>query len=164
MESTRFSSDFEMIGHRDSFEGNLIDTPQTGPTTSVAGTDTTRASLETPTVTSHPRMTLEVTSEIPELILPDSPSRRSFRDKVMQRAESTRRYRSRSISPERDRDKSTGKRVQKMLKEQVHKQSARINTISKKIGHGVARGGGSILQRASSAPGMPFFTLMKQVS
>lgn len=54
-------------------------------------------------------------------------------------------------SPDRDRDKR-GKRVQRMLKNQVHKQQARINTISRKIGHGVSKG--SIgLHRSSSAPG-----------
>ena len=46
-----------------------------------------------------------------------------------------------------------GKRVQRMLKNQVHKQQARINTISKKIGHGVSRSSLS-LHRSNSAPGM----------
>ena len=55
-----------------------------------------------------------------------------------------------SQATERERGDKKGKRVQQMLKNQVHKQSARIGTISKKIGHGVARGG---LHRSTSAPG-----------
>lgn len=150
-----------MVGRDSSMEAhshhaNGISAPQAGPSISMttATTDTTtRTSLDAPTVTSPPRTSIEITPEIPELILPDgpsSPSRRSFRERVERR-----RFRSRSISSEREQhgDTSAGKRVQKMLKEQVHKQSARINTFSKRIGHGVAKGGNSILHRASSAPG-----------
>ena len=63
-----------------------------------------------------------------------------------------------SLSPERERDKdkekdtSKGKKVQKMFKEGVHKGQARITTISKKIGSGVARGSGG-LGRSKSTPG-----------
>jgi len=49
-----------------------------------------------------------------------------------------------------ERDKP-GKRVQKMLKNQVNNQSARIGTISKKIGHGVSKGNIG-LNRSTSAP------------
>ena len=48
-----------------------------------------------------------------------------------------------------------GKRVQQMLKNRVHKQQARINTISKKIGHGVSRSSSSI-HRSNSVPGLLF--------
>ncbi|TDL20474.1 hypothetical protein BD410DRAFT_790991 [Rickenella mellea] len=64
--------------------------------------------------------------------------------------------RSHSQSPERERDReksTTGKKVQRMLKDRVHKSQARFNTISKKIGHGVVRGGSSVvLHRSNSAP------------
>lgn len=50
-----------------------------------------------------------------------------------------------------DRDSSTGKKVQQMLKNRVHKGQAKISTISRKIGHGVVRNGN--LKRANSAPG-----------
>lgn len=152
MDSTRLSSEFEMVG-RHSFESHTADSQQMIPSASITTTDMTRASTDAQTVTP-PRasVSLEATPEVPEIVLPESPSRRSFKDKVTNRAEG-RRTHSQSISPERDRDTSKGKRVQKMLKDQVHKQSARINTFSKKIGHGVARSSGSILHRASSAPG-----------
>ncbi|KAF9025079.1 hypothetical protein BDZ89DRAFT_1068592 [Hymenopellis radicata] len=49
-----------------------------------------------------------------------------------------------------DRDASTSKKVQQMLKSQVHKSGARISTISKKIGNGVVRNGS--LKRSNSTP------------
>ena len=39
---------------------------------------------------------------------------------------------------EKDKDKSAGKKVQKMLKNRVHKEQRRISTIGRKIEHGVA--------------------------
>ncbi|ESK91333.1 hypothetical protein Moror_2796 [Moniliophthora roreri MCA 2997] len=48
------------------------------------------------------------------------------------------------------RDPSKPKKVQQMLKNHVHKGSARISTISKKIGHGVVRNGS--LRRSNSTP------------
>lgn len=53
-----------------------------------------------------------------------------------------------------DRDASKSKKVQQMLKNRVHKEQARITTISRKIGHGVVRGGS--LRRSNSTPGQPF--------
>jgi hypothetical protein len=50
-----------------------------------------------------------------------------------------------------DRDSSTGKKVQQMLKNHVHKGQEKISTISRKIGHGVVRNGS--LKRTNSAPG-----------
>ncbi|KAL0569229.1 hypothetical protein V5O48_012743 [Marasmius crinis-equi] len=47
-------------------------------------------------------------------------------------------------------DSSKPKKVQQMLKNHVHKGSARISTISKKIGHGVVRNG--TLRRSNSTP------------
>jgi hypothetical protein len=58
-----------------------------------------------------------------------------------------------------DQDSSKGKKVQQMLKNRVHKSHARISTISRKIGHGMARNGGSSsasLRRTTSAPGQCF--------
>ena len=55
---------------------------------------------------------------------------------------------------EKDKDKSAGKKVQKMLKNRVHKEQRRITTIGRKIGHGVGRHSGSLnLRRTSSTPG-----------
>lgn len=54
---------------------------------------------------------------------------------------------------DKDKDKSAGKKVQKMLKNRVHKEQRRISTIGRKIGHGVGRQrGGLTLRRTSSAP------------
>lgn len=50
-----------------------------------------------------------------------------------------------------DRDGSTGKKVQQMLKIRVQKGQVKISTISRKIGRGVVRNGN--LKRATSAPG-----------
>lgn len=58
----------------------------------------------------------------------------------------------RSSSMERaDGSKSKKEKVQKMLKTGVHKGQERITTISRKIGHGVARHGS--LRRTNSTPG-----------
>lgn len=50
-----------------------------------------------------------------------------------------------------DRDASKSKKMQQKLKSQVHKGSARISTISKKIGQGVVKNGS--LRRSNSTPG-----------
>lgn len=52
-----------------------------------------------------------------------------------------------------DQESSKGKKVQQMLKTQVHKSRAGISTISKKIGHGMVRNSNSSLRRTTSAPG-----------
>jgi hypothetical protein len=54
---------------------------------------------------------------------------------------------------EKEKDKSAGKKVQKMLKNRVHKEQRRISTIGRKIGHGVGRPrGGLTLRRTTSTP------------
>ncbi|KIP07862.1 hypothetical protein PHLGIDRAFT_70390 [Phlebiopsis gigantea 11061_1 CR5-6] len=59
----------------------------------------------------------------------------------------------RSVSlDEKDRDISRGKKVREVFKNQVHKNQARITTISKKIGHGVGRHSSINLKRMASAP------------
>ncbi|KAI6131742.1 hypothetical protein EV401DRAFT_1919508, partial [Pisolithus croceorrhizus] len=49
-------------------------------------------------------------------------------------------------------DPSTGKKVQQLLKDRVHKGQEKISTISRKIGHGVVRSSSLNLRRSSSAP------------
>ncbi|KAI5983730.1 hypothetical protein EDC04DRAFT_3008055 [Pisolithus marmoratus] len=49
-------------------------------------------------------------------------------------------------------DPSTGRKVQQMLKDRVHKGQEKISTISRKIGHGVVRSSNLHLRRSSSAP------------
>ncbi|KAF9240835.1 hypothetical protein BU15DRAFT_87417 [Melanogaster broomeanus] len=51
-----------------------------------------------------------------------------------------------------DRDSSTGKKMQQMLKNRVHKGQATISTISRKIGHGVVKNGSLHVRRTNSAP------------
>ncbi|KAH7886691.1 hypothetical protein F5I97DRAFT_2017699 [Phlebopus sp. FC_14] len=51
-----------------------------------------------------------------------------------------------------DRDSSKGRKVQRMLKDRVHKGQEKISTISKKIGHGVSKNGSLHLRRTTSAP------------
>jgi hypothetical protein len=54
---------------------------------------------------------------------------------------------------EKEKDRSAGKKVQKMLKNRVHKEQRRISTIGRKIGHGVGRQrGGLTLRRTTSTP------------
>ena len=48
---------------------------------------------------------------------------------------------------------TAGKKVQKMLKNRVHKGQQRITTIGKRIGHGVGRSGSLSLRRTTSTPG-----------
>jgi hypothetical protein len=52
-----------------------------------------------------------------------------------------------------DQESSKGKKVQQMLKSRVHKSRARVSTISKKIGHGMAKNHNASLRRTTSAPG-----------
>jgi len=62
---------------------------------------------------------------------------------------------------EKDKDKSAGKKVQKMLKNHVHKEQRRISTIGRKIRHGVGKPrGGLTLQRTSSMPSEYFSSLL----
>ena len=62
---------------------------------------------------------------------------------------------------EKDKDKSVGKKVQKMLKNQVHKEQRHISTIGRKIRHGVGKPcGGLTLQRTSSTPSEYFSSLL----
>ncbi len=61
-------------------------------------------------------------------------------------------------SDDHERDASKSKKVQKMLKNRVHKSGARISNISKKIGSGVVRNGS--LLRSNSAPGRFDFFLL----
>lgn len=98
-------------------------------------------SVDTETIHSPARASLDRTVDTntsTEIARPPSPLRQD-RERVSGDSQAT------------ERDKK-GKRVQQMLKNQVHKQSARINTISKKIGHGVSKGPMS-LHRTTSAPG-----------
>ncbi|KAF8265291.1 hypothetical protein EI94DRAFT_1702610 [Lactarius quietus] len=61
---------------------------------------------------------------------------------------------------EKEKDKSAGKKVQKMLKNRVHKEQRRITTIGRKIGHGVGRhSGGLNLRRTTSTPAELFKTI-----
>ncbi|KAL5501019.1 hypothetical protein ACEPAH_9406 [Sanghuangporus vaninii] len=77
---------------------------------------------------------------------------RSPADRATEVLQSGRRSKERNSteSQNSDRDKK-GKRVQRMLKNQVHKQQARMHTISRKIGYGVTKGSMN-LYRSNSAP------------
>ncbi|PBK98454.1 hypothetical protein ARMGADRAFT_960093 [Armillaria gallica] len=63
-------------------------------------------------------------------------------------------------SDDHERDASKSKKVQKMLKNRVHKSGARISNISKKIGSGVVRNGS--LLRSNSAP--DFHAVLRQTA
>ncbi|KAI0065171.1 hypothetical protein BV25DRAFT_1798883 [Artomyces pyxidatus] len=61
---------------------------------------------------------------------------------------------------EKEKDTSAGKKVQKMLKNRVHKEQQRITTIGKKLGHGVGRHNNSLrLRRITSTPA-DFYSVM----
>lgn len=63
---------------------------------------------------------------------------------------------------EKEKDKSAGKKVQKMLKNRVHKEQQRISTIGRKIGHGVGKQrGGLTLRRTTSTPGKELSILLR---
>jgi hypothetical protein len=66
---------------------------------------------------------------------------------------------------EKEKDKSAGKKVQKMLKNRVHKEQRRISTIGRKIGHGVGRhSGGLNLRRTTSTPSEDLKTFIPTLS
>ncbi|KAI5117629.1 hypothetical protein M0805_001272 [Coniferiporia weirii] len=101
----------------------------------------TTTSLDAATIRSPARTSLDRSAEtsVMESVRPSSPpAQKGDKERMSGESQYT------------ERDKK-GKRVQQMLKNQVHKQSARINTISKKIGHGVTRSSMS-LNRSNSAP------------
>lgn len=120
-----------------------------------SGTDSTLSTINNDTMTlrspaqgsleTSAMDTVEVSALSPSLL---SPLNGQIRNKVRPDLQSM----------DREKDKK-GKRVQQMLKNQVYKQSARFNTISKKIGHGVARGS-MTLQRSNSAPGTILFLFL----
>ncbi|KAH9026859.1 hypothetical protein EDB85DRAFT_2148953 [Lactarius pseudohatsudake] len=64
---------------------------------------------------------------------------------------------------EKEKDKSAGKKVQKMLKNRVHKEQRRISTIGRKIGHGVGKQGLS-LRRTTSTPSEDFLSSLLQTA
>jgi len=62
---------------------------------------------------------------------------------------------------EKDKDKLVGKKVQKMLKNQVHKEQHHISMIGWKIGHGMGKPcGGLTLQRTMLTPREYFLSLL----
>ena len=57
------------------------------------------------------------------------------------------------LERDKEKDTSTSRKVQQMLKNRVHKGHVTISTISKKFGHGVVRTKSGNLRRSNSAPG-----------
>jgi hypothetical protein len=94
----------------------------------------------------------------PKLIpLPGSPTSPSHDDKASTIQNGKPKTSLDDTEKEKDKDKSAGKKVQKMLKNRVHKEQRRISTIGRKIGHGVGRQrGGLTLRRTSSTPSEHF--------
>ena len=87
--------------------------------------------------------------------LPSSPTAASYDEKAstIQNGKSKTSIDDTEKDKDKDKDKSAGKKVQKMLKNRVHKEQRRISTIGRKIGHGVGKPrGGLTLRRTSSAP------------
>jgi len=85
--------------------------------------------------------------------LPGSPTAASYDEKASTIQSGKGKTSIDETEKEKDKDKSAGKKVQKMLKNRVHKEQRRISTIGRKIGHGVGRPrGGLTLRRTSSAP------------
>lgn len=106
------------------------------------GSNLSAPSVDADTINSSARTSLDRSADTiaAELARPTSPLRRE-KERMSGDSQAT------------ERDKK-GRRVQQILKNQVSKQSARIGTISKKIGHGVSRGNIG-LHRSTSAPGQP---------
>jgi hypothetical protein len=85
--------------------------------------------------------------------LPSSPTAASYDEKASTIQNGKSKTSIDDTEKEKDKDKSAGKKVQKMLKNRVHKEQRRISTIGRKIGHGVGKPrGGLTLRRTSSAP------------
>jgi hypothetical protein len=85
--------------------------------------------------------------------IPTSPTSTSHDDKgsIIQNGKS--KIAADDTEKEKEKDKSAGKKVQKMLKNRVHKEQRRITTIGRKIGSGVGKQrGGLTLRRTTSTP------------
>ncbi|PFH52497.1 hypothetical protein AMATHDRAFT_139942 [Amanita thiersii Skay4041] len=132
------------------------------PTPVAAPVTQTTVPNDQPVITEEKPTTLVA---IPITISPATPLAEQdgpFDQKEKERSSSEKKTPSRSKrSSSLDRgDTSKSKRVQKMLKTGVHKGQVRITTISKKIGHGVSKGGG--LRRPSSTSDL--HALLQQTS
>ena len=120
--------------------------------------DTSGRSLEVKSDTYDPRSISSLNDAngvyTPKSIaLPSSPTAASYDEKASTIQNGKAKTSIDETEKEKDKDKSAGKKVQKMLKNRVHKEQRRISTIGRKIGHGVGRQrGGLTLRRTSSAP------------
>ena len=120
--------------------------------------ETTRRSLEAKSDTFDPRGISSLHNDAngvytPKPILPSSPTSASHDEKGSITQNGKPKTSIDDTEKDKDKDKSAGKKVQKMLKNRVHKEQRRISTIGRKIGHGVGRQrGGLTLRRTSSTP------------
>ena len=129
------------------------------PLTERTSIETSRQSLEVKSDTYHPQSISSLQNDANGVYTPQSipiaaaPSTSTLDEKggapqngmVMISIEDTEK--------EKEKDRSAGKKVQKMLKNRVHKEQRRISTIGRKIGHGVGRQrGGLTLRRTTSTP------------
>jgi hypothetical protein len=127
--------------------------------------ETTRRSLEAKSDTFDPRGISSLHNDAngvytPKPILPSSPTSASHDEKGSITQNGKPKTSIDDTEKDKDKDKSAGKKVQKMLKNRVHKEQRRISTIGRKIGHGVGRQrGGLTLRRTSSTPSKEFFHL-----
>ena len=125
------------------------------PLTERTSIETSRQSLEVKSDSYHPQSISSLQTDTNGVYTPPSgaPSTSTHDEKggapqngmVMLSIEDTEK--------EKEKDRSAGKKVQKMLKNRVHKEQRRISTIGRKIGHGVGRQrGGLTLRRTTSTP------------
>jgi hypothetical protein len=122
--------------------------------------ETAQRSLEVKSDTYDPRSISSLQHETngvytPKLVpLPSSPSSATHDEKGSATIQNGKpKIYIEDTDKEKEKDKSAGKKVQKMLKNRVHKEQRRISTIGRKIGHGVGRQrGGLTLRRTSSTP------------
>ncbi|KAJ3986517.1 hypothetical protein F5890DRAFT_984310 [Lentinula detonsa] len=114
---------------------------QSQPRPSLSNTNSTE--LQPPIPITISPATPDGTANVTSLVMDKEKKKEVETDNVSER-------RLRVSAHTHDRDASKSKKMQQKLKSQVHKGSARISTISKKIGHGVVKNGS--LRRSSSTP------------
>jgi len=130
------------------------------PLTERTSIDTTRHSLEVKSDTYDPRNISSLQNDAngvyiaKSVPIAGSPTTSAHDEKGVTIQNGKARTSIEDTEKEKEKDKSAGKKVQKMLKNRVHKEQQRISTIGRKIGHGVGKQrGGLTLRRTTSTPG-----------
>ena len=124
-----------------------------GPFTERTSIETSRRSLEVKSDTFDPQAVTSLPTDANSIYGPTQIPITPALDVQDENGTPTQNGKSRlSIEDTEKENKSAGKKVQKMLKNRVHKEQRRISTIGRKIGHVGRHTGGLNLRRTTSTP------------